>query len=98
LIPTTIVFALTLQTVFSGNLNSKSEHLQQSSITQTQVRTDFKARRHNAFTKTRELLSREQVPFDPDVLTEQDWRERMQPVFDQMPELKEVKQGGRRLK
>lgn len=47
-------------------------------------------RRKDAFYKARVMLLQRGVPFDPDILLEPDWRSILQPVFDQMPEMKRM--------
>ena len=51
------------------------------------------ARRRSAFSKGRELLARKGVPFDPDELLDSRLKERLRPIFDQMPELRLAQQG-----
>jgi hypothetical protein len=55
-----------------------------------QKRADFKP--------ARDLLQKRNVPFDPDILTTPDWRKKIGPVLQQMPELQEIRIGASRLK
>ena len=50
------------------------------------------------FKKTKDLLVKKGVPFDPDILMTVDWRRTLAPHFVQMPELQEVKIGSGKLK
>ncbi len=55
-------------------------------------------RARNNFKKTRELLIKKGVPFDPDILMTLNWRQRLSSYFDAMSELQEVKIGPGKLK
>jgi hypothetical protein len=55
-------------------------------------------RLHANFKKSKELLIKKAVPFDPDILLTPNWRKTLAPHFEQMPEMQEVKIGPRRLK
>jgi hypothetical protein len=50
------------------------------------------------FKKTKDLLIKKGVPFDPDILMTPNWRKTLAPQFEQMPEMQEVKIGPGRLK
>jgi hypothetical protein len=50
------------------------------------------------FGPAKKLLEKRGVPFDPETLLEPDWRERLAPAFDKMPEMQEERLGGARLK
>lgn len=50
------------------------------------------------FTKTKELLIKKGVPFDPEILLTGNWRKTLAPHFEQMTEMQEVKIGPGRLK
>lgn len=50
------------------------------------------------FKKTKELLIKKGVPFNPDILMTPNWRKTLAPHFEQMPEMQEVKIGPGRLK
>ncbi len=49
------------------------------------------------FSSGRELLIRKGVPFDPDILLDDDWRERIEPFLSQMPQMSRVRQMSNRL-
>jgi hypothetical protein len=55
-------------------------------------------RRRADFEKGRNLLINKNVPFDPDTLLTSNWRKTLKYSLEQMPELKEVRRGGDRLK
>lgn len=55
-------------------------------------------RRRADFEKGRNLLIEKNVPFDPDLLLESNWREILKSTFNQMPELQQVRRGTNRLK
>ncbi len=50
------------------------------------------------FKRTKELLIKKGVPFDPDVLLTPNWRNTLAPRFEQLAEMEEVKIGPGRLK
>jgi hypothetical protein len=54
-----------------------------------QKRADFKS--------GRELLIRKGVPFDPDILLEDDWRERVNPFLGQMPQMSRARRMSNKL-
>ena len=64
---------------------------------QAQSKDTFTKKRKN-FEKARKLLEAKKVPFDPDVLLDQNWRKTLKRTLEQMPELHPVKRGGARLK
>ncbi len=47
----------------------------------------MKLQQRRDFTRSRELLSRKNVPFEPDDLLDADWREKLSLSFAQMPEM-----------
>ena len=53
---------------------------------------------HANFKKSKELLIKKGVPFDPDILLTANWRKTLATHFEQMPEMQEVRIGPRRLK
>jgi hypothetical protein len=57
-----------------------------------------RANRARAFRSGRELLVKKGVPFEPNVLLAGDWPERLKDVLAQMPEMREVRRGGKKLK
>jgi hypothetical protein len=64
-----------------------------------QGRSQTKSDRRRAdFEKGRNLLIEKNVPFDPDLLLESNWREILKSTFNQMPELQQVRRGTNRLK
>src|SRR6185295_10826797 len=91
-----VVAALIFQSGISHGLSASAERLFFSSSTPPQSPSTAADRKRKAFGKSRELLVG-QVPFDPDILLEPDWKQRLQPVFDQMPELQAARQGGDRI-
>ena len=50
------------------------------------------------FKKSKELLIKKGVPFNPDILLTRNWRKSLAPHFEQMPEMQEVRIGPGRLK
>ncbi|HEX8687912.1 MAG TPA: hypothetical protein VF654_15490, partial [Pyrinomonadaceae bacterium] len=50
------------------------------------------------FGPAKKLLEKRGVPFDPETLTEPDWRQRLAAEFDRMPEMREERRAGGRLK
>jgi hypothetical protein len=56
------------------------------------------SQRREAFKKGRELLVREGVPFDPDILLDPHRKERLGSILDQMPQMQTVRIGERKLK
>jgi hypothetical protein len=50
------------------------------------------------FKKSKELLIKKGVPFDPDILLTRNWRKSLAPHFEQMAEMQEVKIGPGRFK
>lgn len=50
-----------------------------------------------AFRTAREMLLREGVPFDPDLLMDGDWRRKLAPSFARMPAMQTVRKGGDKL-
>ncbi len=69
--------------------SGKPLSLQQTRVlVRAQRESDLGIQRRRGFARSRELLLvQEQVPFDPDELLEQDWREKLAPKFAQMPEM-----------
>jgi len=64
-----------------------------------QAKSQTKADQRRAdFEKGRTLLIEKNVPFDPDILLESNWRETLKATFNQMPELRQVRRGTNRLK
>ena len=64
-----------------------------------QANSQTKAERRRAdFEKGRTLLIEKNVPFDPDILLESDWKQTLKPTFNQMRELNEVRRGTNHLK
>ena len=61
---------------------SSSLHLSQAEIAQV---------RSQHFEKARKLLHDQNVPFDPDILLTQEWKQTLAPVFSQMPEMQTVR-------
>ena len=55
-------------------------------------------RRRKDFERAQSLLVNKRVPFDPEILLTEDWRNKLKSTFDQMPELQEVRRGTNRLK
>ncbi|MBZ5552238.1 MAG: hypothetical protein LAO21_05925 [Acidobacteriia bacterium] len=49
---------------------------------------EFKQQRREAFSAARQLLLKENLPFDPDELLDSNWREKLAPFFERMPEMK----------
>jgi hypothetical protein len=47
--------------------------------------------------RAKNLLVARQIPFDPEILLTPHWRKTLKPVFDQMPELQEMRRGTKRL-
>jgi hypothetical protein len=92
----TITMLLFLQLL--GTTGSAKRDLKQQQILKNEVQLDRAGRTRAAFQKGRELLNRKNVPFDPDELLEPNWKERLAPTLDQMPELQLVQQGGETLK
>src|ERR1700674_1483352 len=54
-------------------------------------------RKRESFNFARQLLLQHGVPFDPDILLEGDWEEKLAPAFAVMPEFREVRQGGQKM-
>ncbi|MGE0885093.1 MAG: collagen-like protein [Blastocatellales bacterium] len=50
-----------------------------------------KAIRKANFESTATMLYEKGVPFDPYILLEDDWKKKLEPILDQMPEMKEVR-------
>jgi hypothetical protein len=79
--------------------NASGEKLAQPAPPPPQIdRVDKSDRKREAFNSGRELLRRKGVPFDPDILLDGDWREKVRPFIGQMPDMALVKWGGRKLK
>ncbi len=90
-----IITFLFLQTLWTTE-GAKSEPISQTSTRNFQQ--ELAVRNRAAFRKGRELLVREGVPFDPDLLLDPQWKVRLKPILDEMPQLQLVRQGGRKLK
>jgi hypothetical protein len=56
------------------------------------------AEKVRAFRSGRDLLLKKGVPFEPNVLLEENWREKLKGAFGQMPEFQEARRGGKKLK
>ena len=82
----------TLDPIFTGMLRG-----QQRPRIQEDPRTR-EDRRRKDFEKGKNLLVDKRVPFDPEILLTEDWRNTLKSTFDQMPELQEVRRGPNRLK
>ncbi|HEX8709927.1 MAG TPA: hypothetical protein VF723_16930, partial [Pyrinomonadaceae bacterium] len=65
--------------------------------TLAQRQAEMERRRRN-FRAARDLLLRKGVPFEPNVLLEDGWQQRLAPAFARMPEMQLVRSGGARLK
>lgn len=59
---------------------------------QLQQELELKRQQERSFGRTRDLLRREGVPFDPDLLLGQNWREALASEFEKMPELEKDRQ------
>lgn len=55
-------------------------------------------RRRRVFGPAKDLLERKRVPFDPQVLLDPDWRDKLEPFLAQMPEMKIQRRLGKDLK
>jgi hypothetical protein len=90
-----IVSLLVWQGSGSFLFNTSRVIAQQQSSQATQP--DEMEQKRAAFKSGRDLL-RNKVPFDPDILLEEDWREKIIPFINRMPEMAEVRRADIRLK
>ncbi|HEU4508228.1 MAG TPA: hypothetical protein VFR78_08325 [Pyrinomonadaceae bacterium] len=91
-----------------NSLSSNAQERSQDAIATRQQRVELKLaqdgrqqkldRTRANFEKTKELLLKKGVPFDPDILMTPTWRQTLSPHFTQMAEMQEIKIGPRRLK
>ncbi|HEY6804025.1 MAG TPA: hypothetical protein VI306_10635 [Pyrinomonadaceae bacterium] len=80
-------------TIFSFGRHSQS--VKAGGVQPTQLQQE---RRRKNFQKAKALLVDKRVPFDPELLLTDDWRQTLKPIFAQMPELQQVRRGTNRLK
>jgi hypothetical protein len=73
--------------------NAKSLNPLKAQLTQQKAEelARQKAIRRANFERAATMLNEKGVPFDPYVLLEDNWPQRLKPAFDQMPEMKEVR-------
>ena len=57
---------------------------------QQEIQSGIESRKRN-FEIANNLLRHKGVPFDPEVLLQDDWQKTLAPLFDQMPEMREVR-------
>lgn len=69
------------------NKKSLSTPVQIKSSSSIKPDQELKLQQRRDFTRSRELLSRKNVPFEPDDLLDADWREKLSLSFAQMPEM-----------
>ena len=81
----------------SQNTLDKRQQLLERKLAQDRRQTNLDRMVAN-FKKTKDLLIRKGVPFDPDILMTPNWRKTLAPHFEQMPEMQEVKIGPGRLR
>jgi hypothetical protein len=81
----------------SQNTLDKRQQLLDRKLAQDRRQADLD-RMVAKFKKTKDLLLKKGVPFDPDILMTPSWRKTLAPHFEQMPEMQEVKIGPGRLK
>src|ERR1051325_647871 len=70
----------------------------QSSIVINKGVQNEKPKTPKSFEKARELLINEGLPFEPNLLLGRQWKRTLRPIFDQMSELRAIKQGDKHLK
>jgi hypothetical protein len=78
-------------------VTSVSGNQQQSPLTREQKRQQERESKRESFKSGRELLRKHGVPFDPDLLLEPGFKEKMAPTFAAMPEFRESRLVGRQI-
>jgi len=97
------MLSLSLSSVITAR-NTIGTHPQLMLLPQGNSRTfaQFEAERFEkarlAFTKGHDLLLKENLPFDPNILLTRDWRSRIGKYLAQIPRLLDIRQTGRNLK
>jgi len=92
-----LLLCLSLTFPFSSN-HAVATQQQPSPDQSTETKRERDARILRDFKPGHEMLQRKGVPFDPDTLLDPFWKEKLARHFDQMPELRTVRQPGKRLK
>src|ERR1051325_6159271 len=96
----TLLSLLFLSLTFPFTSNHAVATQQQPSPNQSNETTQREqhARLLRDFKPGYEMLRQKGVPFDPETLLDPYWKEKLTHEFDQMPELRTVRQPGKRLK
>src|ERR1044072_1226983 len=81
-----VLLSLALTFPFASNHAVATQQQQPSHNPSSKNKGEQAAQTLKAFKPGREMLQRKGVPFDPDTLLDPDWKEKLGPVFDQMPE------------
>ncbi|HEU4767358.1 MAG TPA: hypothetical protein VFS77_08275, partial [Pyrinomonadaceae bacterium] len=79
------------------NVPAKRQELLERKLSQDRRQAKLDQMSAN-FKRTKELLVRKGVPFEPDILMTPNWRETLAPHFEQIAEMQDVRIGPRRLK
>src|SRR5262249_41982984 len=93
-----VLLSLTLTVPFNFNHAGATQQPQQSSKQSEESQSERDARTLRDFKPGHDMLQRKGVPFDPDKLLDQNWKENLAREFDQMPELRTIRQPGKKLK
>lgn len=92
------LLSLSLTFPFTSNHAVATQQQPGSNQSSETTQSERDARTRRDFAPGREMLLRKGVPFDPDTLLDPFWKEKLTREFDQMPELRTVRQPGKRLK
>jgi hypothetical protein len=93
-----LAFLLTLLMIAVSSQSGRALAQQPDSQTKAETSREQQDSEEKAFKPTRELLRKEGVPFDPDILQDREWRRKLAPKLSAMWEMHVSRRLGKQLK